>query len=243
MKDRIKNIALIALVVAAGILLLLLKCQRDNAANLQNMLDAQSDTLQTTRNELGQQTAQILAFEASRQSFLNDLETKDSTIQQLQHIVKEKDARMAAILATETSDTGTTPTEITTTDTVKNDSVHYVYPTYRTEWDKKWSMGEIIANRDSIMRKFQFRNRLEMWHSYESDKSGLKKLFGPKKLTFFAKNKNPNTMTTEARSYSVKVDQKNWFGVGVHAGYGYGLRSQQFGPYVGIGVQLPIISF
>lgn len=233
-----RDIIIAVLVLLCGVLLWLTKCQRDKAMNYQNIAEAQTDTLETARNRLGQQTAQILAFEADRKAFLSQINQKDSTIRQLQNLVRKKDAKMAAIVETQTVDTGTTQTVIKDTDTIeKTGGLQYVYPTYYSDWDNKWSQGRILADRDTILRDVKFRNRLEMWHSKEGG------LFQKKKLTFFVKNLNPNTTTTEARSYSVPVSDRKWFGVGIQVGYGYGLRSQQFQPYIGVGVDFNIISW
>jgi len=62
---------------------------------------------------------------------------------------------------TSTSDNGSS---ISTTqwDTIKTDTGSYASAVYKTDWDEEWSVGKIVATKDSITRDIKIKNDFEM---------------------------------------------------------------------------------
>ena len=223
------------------ILALLLMRSRDQQRSAQALYDATQDTLKVRTNALGQQTASISVLKAASKKQFLKFKTQDSTIVQLQDVVKEYKGKLATatVLSNATADVGTTATTITKTDTVVVNNVSYIYQTYDTKWDEKWSKGTIVATRDTITRDIKIKNEYEITQGEE--RQGL---FKPRILTVNVKNLNPNTETEEFRTFTVDVPKKR-FNFGVQGGYGLliGANGLSTGFYAGAGLSWTILKF
>lgn len=241
MKDTlIRILPYVAIAILAW--LLMRGCDQQKADRL--LQEAVQDTLRTTRNKLGQQQAKIsILATASKKDFLK-LKTKDSTILKLQGLVKKFKGKIqsATVLSNITSITGTGATNVVARDTmVINDTV-YIYQEYSDTFDEKWSSGVIIANKDSISRDIKVRNEFEITNGWTKRK--LKNLFKDPPLEVSVLNLNPNTETTELRTFTVQPPNKR-FSVSVQAGYGVLLNGFSVGTgfYLGAGVSFNVIKF
>ena len=198
--------------------------------NLNNSLTAKLDT---SRNELGQQKASILSIVTQRERDFLKIKTKDSTILWLQKTVKEYKGKISS--ATVVSNT--TVSKGSTTTIIKHDTIdNVIYDTYFTKWDNKWENGYILASKDSIRREIKFKNEYQVTIGNESNGWFKKREF---KVSIL--NLNPNTYTTELRSYNVSAKPKR-FTLGIQAGYGINLLTMKQALYLGLGANYTIIS-
>lgn len=220
---------LIGLVIVLAFMLFK-SCEKQNEQA--GLIETISATLDTTRNELGQQSASISVISTEREKDFLKIKTQDSTIQWLQSVVKDYKGRLkqAVVLSNTTESNGSTET-IVRIDTVDN----VIYETYCTEWENRWEKGWIEAGRDSIHRKIQFKNEYELTIGNRSNGWFKKKTFDVSIL-----NLNPNTYTTELRAYSVKENPKR-FTLGLQSGYGLNLLTGKPVFYMGAGVQFTIL--
>jgi hypothetical protein len=165
------------------------------------------------------------------------MKTNDAMIKQLQNVVDEYKGMVdAAIVAnTETSTSGTGSTEITKTDTVfiqdGDTTILEIYPEYNLNINDRWSIGRIIANKDSISYYIKSINEYEFTIGY-----GRWNPFKKRELTIDMKNLNPNTVTTDVRAYKKEISDRR-LGLSVYGGYGI---TADFSGRVHHGVQLGI---
>lgn len=227
------------LIMAIMAILLLRSCDQQKSAK--SLYEATQDTLSVRTNELGQQIASINALRASSAKDLLTLKTKDSTIIRLQGVVKDYKGRIssATVISTESSDVGTTATIVSFPDSAESETQTPLYPTYESVWDEQWSMGYIIANKDSISRKIRVKNEFDITVGWAN-----KGLFKKKEFEVSVLNKNPNTVTTELQTFKVEVPKKR-FSLGVQAGYGVLIDKSGLstGVYLGGGVSWTILRF
>ncbi len=230
---------LFVFIVAVLIGIMLRQCQEGNM--MIDLHDATQDSLRISVNKNGEQKASIsILATTNKKQFLN-LQTNDTTIQKLQKVVKDYKGKIhsATVLGTSTADVGITRTITLPGDTVFRGDTIYIYKTYTSDWDEKWSVGSIVANRDSISRKIKIKNDFEFTTGLASQ-GFLKK----DKLEVGILNKNPNTVTTELRTFEIDIPNKR-FTVSIQAGYGIVMSgvSISTGPYVGVGVGFTVFKF
>lgn len=233
-----RNYLILALAVVL-ILLIGLELKTCNAKKSQEqILIAVTDTLHKVREKNGAQLSHIENLESSRDALLHINAANDAALVQLQQLVKKNShANFAVVARVVTHDTGTTRTIVTAGDTVRTDSVMYLYPDYSTTWNEKWSKGSICASRDSIYRTISFVNDFEIW---QQDK-GLG-LFKPKQSTVYFRSLNPLSDTQELRSFSIKTKPK-YFSLGIGASYGLRIPELRPGFQIGINLQFNLITF
>lgn len=222
-------------VLAIFIFLFVRSCEKN--VELGGLNDVLGDSLRISYNVNGEQEAKIKVFQAEKSKTFLKMNTKDSTIKWLQETVKDYKGRLstAIVLGNTTRDTGRTIVYIDRWDTLRVGDSTLVFPTYKTEWNERWSQGSIIANKDSIYRDILVKNEYEITLGKQRNGWFKKREFEVQVL-----NKNPNTATNELRSFNVKVKPKR-FTIGVQAGYGYSFRNNNFTPYVGVGFQYTIV--
>ena len=229
------------MLILAAILIFFIYRGCESRADLKEQIglyEAAQDTLHQTRNELGQQITSISLLQADKEKDLLKLKTNDSTIIALQKVVKEYKGKLdnATVFGNSTNDAGSSET-IIKWDTLKTDTGSTAYPTYTSNWVEKWSEGNIKATKDSIFRDIKIKNEFEMTMGKENQ-GFLKK----RKSVVTIKNLNPNTITTELRTFTVEP-HKNKFSFGIGAAYGYDLIGLKPTIVVGATVHFPLISF
>ena len=224
----------ISIFVIFGLLVLLLN-QCNKTSEISDLYESANDSLSISQTKNGEQIAAIKSFKVEKKNDFLAMKTKDSTIIWLQGVVKKSNGVVAAMVAsTSTKDQSSSSTTIVI-DSTKLDSGQLVFPIYKTTWDEKWSMGEIIASKDSIQRDITFKNDFQITISNRSNK-----LFKPKEMTLELINLNPNTQTHDMRSLVVKNEPKR-VNLGIQAGYGVDMLT--FNPvfYVGFGVGFTLV--
>jgi len=206
-----------------------------------DLYEATQDSLRISVNKNGEQKASIKILATTNKKQFLQLETNDTTIQKLQKVVKDFKGKIhsATVLGTSTADVGITRTITLPGDTVFRGDTIIIYDTYTSDWNEQWSIGSIRATRDSIFRDIKIKNDFEITTGLASQG-----FFKKRKLEVKIKNKNPNTVTKELRTFEIDVPNKR-FTVGVQAGYGITMNgvSVGAGPYVGIGVGFTILKF
>ena len=233
-----KNQTIIALLIIAGILLF--KSCSDNRGLKEQvaLYETAQDSLTQTRNDLGQQITSTSLMKAAKKKDFLKMQTNDSTILALQKVVKDYKGKLASatVLGSSTSDSGTSVTT-TSWDTIKTDTGSIIHPVFKTDWDERWSRGNIIASKDSISRNIQVKNEFEFTQGLERQ-GFLKK----RKSLVTIKNLNPNTVTTELKTFTVQA-QKKRFSVGIGAAYGLDITNLKMTIVIGPTIHMPLISW
>lgn len=227
-----KNILIIVLALLLLVGGIFAHCSIKKSNEKNELYEASMDTL---RYSADSSLVMIDVLQASNKKSLLNLKTKDSTIQWLQSTVKDYEGKLqrATVASTVTNDVGVGETVVTHTDTIWHDSIAYVHSTYSDSWIDRWSIGNIVANKDSITRDIKILNEYEFTEGY-SPWNPFKK----RELKIQMKNLNPNTVTTELRTFSIKQSEKR-FGIGPYAGYGINISpSGEFhhGFQIGVGL-------
>src|ERR1035437_6061204 len=109
-----------------------------------------ADSLHISYNKLGQQTASIEVFQSDKKKDFLDIKTRDSIIISLQQLVKKtKNIQEAIVVSNNTSNHINGQTIITKRDTVRKDSVIYIYPEYSFNRKTEWDSVSVKSNKDS----------------------------------------------------------------------------------------------
>ncbi len=191
---------------------------RERVISLERNIGAMADTLETSRDELGRQTAEIESLEVESSTQFLSLRSRDVTINRLQNLVSEYKGKVsaAASATTETSMIGSGVPEVgQRSDTVLRGDTILIYETYTRVWRSPWESGKIVANRDSVTHSIQVKDSLDVvigkprnWNPFKRSKPEV-----------ILKSANPNVSITNLRSVDVVGGDKR-LGFGVYAGYG-----------------------
>lgn len=216
--------------------LLFRSCERANT--LQDLQSSLNDTLLQSRNKIGQQVSSISVLSAGNKKQLLSIQSQDTTIKKLQQLVKKYKGSLqgATVASTETTDTGTTEAVISKMETTEINGVIDTLPVYTTSWKERWSEGTIEAHHDSIHRNIKIKNEFTFTHGTKRN------LFKKDVLKVEMTNLNPNTVTTELRSYSVSMPKKR-FSIGVGVSAGYSLTTYKPDAVVGLNASFILFGF
>lgn len=202
-KNNIKSYIIIALLICA-MLLFNRSCNKSQEVDgIKTANESAMDSMHKKINEQWQEITTTKLIVADYKTIKNKLFSSDSTIKKLQAII-DKHTISATILNNQTNDKGTTATTIIKWETI--DSL--VYPVYETTWNEQWSKGKITASNDSIHREVTLFNEFAIKQSYEKQK-GLKGFLKPRVAQIEITNKNPMTITTAVKSFSVEPDKNH----------------------------------
>lgn len=233
MKLKQINILWILIVILVVALIFSVKaCNSNKQKNedISNVIEILSDSLQTSRNSLGEHEAKIKIIEASSAKAFTDLKIKNLEILALQELTKEniKNLTSASIIKTETIIKENSPSKIIEYKTI-NDTI---YPTYHSKINKDgWIVGDITANKDSVYSNFKIKNEYDVVFKKEKGVSYA-----------IVTNKNPFTETTSLKTFNVQAPKQKKFGIGFVAGYGM-TGEGTLKPFIGAGVSYNIIRF
>lgn len=182
----------------------------------------------------GRQAAKIAAFEAANLKSLLALESKDSTIQELQKETKRykkqiKNGGGVVVIEGNTNMGGTVITNpIFNVDGSK--------PVYRFTSVNEWVSLSGISKSDSTSFNLSVRNKYTVALGYEK-----KNLFSKAKPFAEVTNANPYTETETIRAFITSSTRVKRWGIGLQGGYGMG--KEGFGGYVGVGISYNFIRF
>lgn len=234
MNTKVLNIVLIASVILL-VLFNLKTCRNFKDEKLRN--EAINDTLTSYIDKNGTQVSKIKVLTAESKKTLLQLNSNDSTIVWLQKLVKDYKGKInsAIVFSNSTSNIGVSESKVVYVDSFYRDSILVIYPEYSTEWNDRWSEGLIRANRDSIFRSFKVKNEYEI--TLGALRNGW---FKRKEYEVVVRNLNPNTLTSELRSFQVRAKPKI-LSLGIQTGYGIGLIDFKPTPYIGLGLGINLI--
>ena len=172
-----------------------------NNKSLEQLNQAKDDTLAIVFNKQGQQVASISILMGQRNDLLKLNASKDIALLKLQKLVEnQKRIISATVLSSTTKNNGTSVTTLTgSSDTIRKDSLIYIYPEYSTSFNDKWREVKILAGKDSIQWDVINYNEFQIVQRYE--RNGL---FKPKTGIIEVTNLNPYTKTTELKTFTVK---------------------------------------
>ncbi len=203
----------LVLIVAVLICILWNGCNRKE--ELTDMFNAVNDTLRITRNDLNQEIAETNIIVGNFKDFKNLNASKDSTIAKLQGIV-DKSTTSASVLNNSTGRVLIRQTDtLYAKDTVRIDSLIYIFPEYRISFKNKWEDFSIAASRDSFDIKYKVFNEFHI-EQFDKKQGFLK----PKIPTISVTNINPNTETLEMKTFTVATPKQKkglWVGIGAGA--------------------------
>lgn len=223
--------------IIAAILAFLLFRSCEHNKGLQDLQTSLNDTLAQSRNKYNQQVTSISVLQTEREKDFLKLRTLDSTVSKLKKAVNNYKGKLqsATVASTETTDTGKTVT-IVKHDTVYIDGKTELKPVYSTSWKERWSEGTIEAHFDTITRNIKTKNEFTFTHGTKRN------LFKKDVLKVEMTNLNPNTVTTELRSYQVTMSKKR-FSIGLGCTYGYSLTTYKPDAVVGLNASFILVGF
>lgn len=201
------NIASLATCIALAFFLFK-SCQKnEDSEQFKKMYAASQDSLRTYVTKDGLHAAEINVLSGSVSNLKSLIAGTDSALRRLQKIV-DKNTTSATILLSATHNIGSSHTQILPGDTIRKDSLVYVYPNYITTWNEKWSKGKITATKDSVFRDFITYNDFELKQEWEKQKVEGK-WFRQKVLVSSVVNKNPATETINMKSFALEAPKKH----------------------------------
>ena len=162
---------------------------------------AVNDDLYFAKNALGNEVATTKILEAEKRDLIKLNADKDSTLKKLQQLVKkQKQVISATVFNTEIQSIGTAGTVLIDT---LIDSLICIYPEYKTAYSDKWQTVSITANKDSINWKCTNKDEFHFVQKYKSNG-----LFKGKTAFVEVVNLNPNTTTTDLRTFIIPTEKK-----------------------------------
>jgi hypothetical protein len=228
----------VALIVALLIMVKMYFGERDLRIEQELLIEVSTDELETWKNKDGENVAKIQVLETqSRETFLA-FKSQDSTIQELQQLVKDnkrlfKNAQgSASIVKSETNIDVEAVTQVT------QDSITGS-PVYTSDTKTKWYEINTVASEDTTKIKLKTVHSLSLVMGSESQ--GLSK---KRKTYAIAKDDNPYSDIKDMRIYNVTENKKS-FVVGPYAGLGVSGSGGvvRTGWQIGFGVTYKLLEF
>ena len=150
---------------------------------------ATTDTLHQTRNKLGEQTTRTELLYGTISDFKAMHFADSSAISKVQKLV-DRLTISASVLSTVTRNNFTSATKVLPGDTVKKDSLVFVFPRYHTADSTRWKKFDLTASQDSFHIDYTVYNEFEITQKWK--RQGLFKKSLPEATV---KNLNPYTST------------------------------------------------
>ena len=174
-------------------------CKETN--HVKQLYKSVNDDLYLTKNALGNQVATTSILIAEKRDLIKLNADNDSTLKKLQQLVKkQRQVISATVFNVETQSIGTAGTVLIDT---LIDSLICNYPEYNIVYSDKWQTVNITANKDSINWKFTNKDEFHFVHKYKSNG-----LFKGKTAFVEVVNLNPNTTTTDLRTFTIPTEKK-----------------------------------
>lgn len=224
-----KNTTIIALVGLCIFLFCNRGCVKRDLNEIESLYEAATAELKSTRNELGQSVGTIQNMEVTNTKHLLEIKAMNQEQARLHEIVKNNKRTKSGIAVTAVSNSeGVVATTIIDTDTVRVDSLVYLWPVYADTINTEWRHGFIVADKDSIQYSISERIELDF---VQKDTGGLLK---KKTSVVEVTSRNPSVEITGMASYTVKKKNKRLC-IGPYLGYGY-TKGGEFSTNIGIGL-------
>lgn len=228
----------IALIVAFFIMLKMYFGERASRIEQETLIEASTNELKTWKNKDGENLAKIQVLETRNEKTFLAFKSQDSTIQELQTLVKHnrrlfKNSRgSASIIKSETK------IDTTTATVVSKDSINGT-PIYKSFIKDDWFTANTIATKDSTQLKLNTFHNISLVMGSEGQG-----LFKKRKTFATAKDDNPYSNIRDMRIYNVTEDVKH-FVVGPYVGFGATIAGPDVkaGWQIGIGVTYKLLEF
>lgn len=228
---------------ALVIILMLKNCtdtrrfHKEEQSNL-NLISALNDSIKIIKHKDSSSTARIKVLETSSAKDFIELQIKDKAIEELQSVVKQykkslKPGSSVTVGSIKTEDTlkTHTPPAIVKSDTVRKDSLVYIYPTYKDSVDNGFTKVVGTMGKDSADFAVSISNDFSAVVGYD------------KKTPFIDFNlKNPHSTVTKLRTYQVSIPPPKKWGIGPNVGYGISQELKQT-LFIGVSLQYNLIRF
>lgn len=213
---------IIALLIVIVIVLSLVL--RDKSIKLevaQNNISAITDTLRVDTID-GKERASILALQETNLKNLLKIQSSDSTIKELQRIIREHKNSTQVVYVEGESRVDTVFKTIV--DTINN------YPVYSSNFNLNgWVQGSTLSTKDSTKLSLSIRNKYDVVISNKGEATVI--------------NHNPYSTTKALRAATVHLPKPKRWGIGPSVGVQYNFGTSKVAPYVGVGVTYSVIRF
>lgn len=207
MKNKLLGFFLLIIVILCA--LLWRSCNDAQRANATaNAYFAANDTLNKKLNDKGQEVTQTRLMLTDYNSIKNELHVSDSTVRKLQAII-DNHTLTATVFNTSSHNKGGSNTIVGNGSIITKHDTLFIYPSYSTIWEGKWSKGSIIATKDSIHRDITMFNEYQIKQSYQPNGDGIKKYIRQRIPVVSITNINPFTTTTALKSYVLSPDKRS----------------------------------
>lgn len=209
------------------------QCRDNNqkASGIKTMYEASLDSLTTFKNQKGELVSRIATITSSNTKLFSELKSKDSTITELQRLVKDykkelKDGGSAGVIYIKGEKEIIAKTIV---DTITGD--------YNSNFNlDNWIWGDVFMNRDTTILNINTKEKVSFVIGKE--KTGFLGLGKPKYFSD-VKLENPYNTVTEYRTYSVSIPENKWvLSVGASGVYDFSSGSMIIGPSINIGYKL-----
>jgi len=226
--------AQVILIIALLLMSYLYIKERDTRIEQETLVEATMDTLEVWRGKNGESIAKIQVLETSNKKAFLNLQTKDSSILELQELVRINkklfnDAKAAAAIIKTVTVIDTTTVTVVTLDTISNT------PIYTANVKNKWYEAKTVATKDSTSIKLSTLHNLNL--VIGSEWQGL---FKKRKTVAIVQDDNPYSEIKDMRVYNV-TQKKRRFVIGPYVGMG--LTGAEINWQVGLGLTLKLIEF
>ena len=238
-KMSLSNILNIILVIAILVLGNMYFTEKGLRIEQENLVEASNSELSKWKNAAGENMAKIQVLETQNAKTFLAFQSQDSTIKELQALVKEnrrlfkKNQGTAAVVKTETK-IDTSAATVVTKDTVTGDNI------YTALFKSPWYDIKTTAKADSTNIDVTTYHTLSLVVGKE--KQGL---FKKAKTFAIVKDANPHSDIKDMKVYNVSEPDAKRFIVGPYVGYGLVLSGNlvETSWQVGIGVTYQIFKF
>ena len=243
--EKTMYLVIIVLLITTGALGWLLKSKTQTIVEKENQIVFLTDTLEVFKDKTGKSVAKIARLEASSTKDFLSIKNLIGDNKRLQEAVSLNKNILGTtgsvtVISNKTSIDTKNPSIISYRDTVrvlKSDTV-IIYPEYASSFNLgKWVRGSTIANKDSTTVKAVVIGEYDLVLGEEPiPGTGFLGLWRKQKAFSMVTNLNPYSETTTLKTYSVKntIKQKK-LSLGVIGGYGFGFKSNNFQPFLGLG--------
>jgi hypothetical protein len=224
----------IGLVIALLLMTYLYLNERNIRIEQETLIEASMSEIEVWRGKNGESIAKIQVLETSNKKAFLNLQTKDSTILDLQELVRINrklfnDAKAAAAIIKSQTTIDTTTATVVTIDSVSNT------PIYTANIKNKWYEANTVATKDSTTIKLTTVHNLSLVIGTESQG-----LFKKRKTVAIVQDDNPYSEIKDMRVYNVTQSKKR-FVVGPYIGMG--ITGTSINWSVGLGVTYKLIEF
>lgn len=187
-----------------------------------------NDSTTFYKDKLGRNHAEYSILQGEKANLLLNIKTKDSTIIELQKLVKDNKSNLS---------NGGDAVIVHTKDTITKSTITTIIPLkdscdveYTTSYRDKWLDYKIQAKKDTTLLKLELTNQYSVIIGSKRDK-----WYQKKKAFVDVVNDNPYDKIKTVRAYQVE-DKSKTQRIIIGLQIGYGITKSGFSPYGGIGI-------